>query len=96
MAVREVSSRFHHAKIVVQLYSYLDRYVGKVVVIVYCVYLIIGRFDYGIVVFRKKNKSSKLTSFCGRGVINAPYTAVAEFVKDIESGFVWDKYLVVS
>ena len=64
-----------------------------------CVLCTIGRFDYeknGIVVFRKKNKSSKLTSFCGRGVIDAPYTALAEFVKDIESGFVWDKFLVVS
>ena len=67
--------------------------------IVQCVYFIIGRFDYeknGIVVFRKKNKSSKLITFCGRGVINAPYTTVAEFIKDIESSFVWDKYLVVS
>ena len=64
-----------------------------------CVLCTIGRFDYeknGIAVFRKKNKSSKLTSFCGRGVIDAPYTALAEFVKDIESGFVWDKFLVVS
>jgi hypothetical protein len=55
------------------------------------------QFDYeknGIVVFRKKNKSSKLTSFCGRGVVNAPYTTVAEFIKDIESTFVWDKYVV--
>ena len=68
--------------------------------IVYCVYILehIGRFDYEkneIVVFRKKNKSSKLTSFSGRGVINAPYTAVAEFIKDIDSSFVWDKFLVV-
>ena len=58
----------------------------------------IGRFDYEkneIVVFRKKNKSSKLTSFSGRGVINAPYTAVAEFIKEIDSSFVWDKFLVV-
>ena len=71
----------------------------RVILIVHCVYLIIERFDYeknGIVVFRKKNKSSKLTSFCGRGVVNAPYTTVAEFIKDIESTFVWDKYVVVS
>ena len=82
-----------------QLYTWTDIIIGKVVVIVNCICLIIGRFDYeknGIVVFRKKNKSSKLTKYCGRGVINAPYTAVAEFIKDIESTFVWDKYVVVS
>ena len=57
------------------------------------------RFDYeknGIVVFRKKNKSSKLTNFCGRGVVEAPYTIVAEFIKDVESTYVWDNFLEVS
>ena len=65
----------------------------------YQILIWIGRLDYEkneIVVFKKKNKSSKSTSFCGRGVINAPYTAVAEFMKDIESSFIWDKFLVVS
>ena len=57
-----------------------------------------GRFDYeknDIMVFKKKNKCAKLC-FSGRGVVDAPFTAVAEFFNDIESCFVWDTFLVVS
>ena len=46
-------------------------------------------------VFRKKSKYSNRVSFSGRGVVSAPYTAVAEFVKIAESAFMWDKFLVV-
>ena len=46
--------------------------------------------------FRKRKKDSKLTSFAGRGLVAAPYATVAEFVKDVDSTYVWDKFLVVS
>ena len=88
-----VSMMYSTINIVVHGYTCID------CVLCVLIYIRIGRFDYEkneIVVFKKKNKSSKLTSFCGRGVVNAPYTAVAEFIKDIESSFVWDKFLVVS
>ena len=59
---------------------------------------IVTRFDYekdNVTVFKKKNKNSSDISFCGRGIVTAPYRVVAEFVKDVESTFLWDKYLVV-
>ena len=47
-------------------------------------------------VFKKRrDKNSRLTCFSGRGVVPAPYSVVAEFVKDKESAFLWDKYLMV-
>ena len=56
------------------------------------------RFDYekdGIAVFKKKTKNPKLMCFAGRGVVTAPYTDVAEFIKNPESAFFWDKFLIV-
>lgn len=47
-------------------------------------------------VFKKRKKGSKLTNFAGRGLVAAPYTSVAEFVKDVDSTYVWDNFLVVS
>ena len=47
-------------------------------------------------VLKKRKKGSKLTNFAGRGLVAAPYTSVAEFVKDVDSTYVWDKFLVVS
>ena len=41
-------------------------------------------------------KSSKLNSFASRGVVSAPYTLVGEFLKDPQSAFVWDNFLVVA
>ena len=35
-------------------------------------------------------------SWMGRGVINKPLETVAAFMKDIQSSFVWDSFLVVS
>lgn len=56
------------------------------------------RFDYekdGVVVFRKETNNPNLTYFAGRGIVTAPYADVAEFVKDPESAFIWDKFLIV-
>ena len=47
-------------------------------------------------VFRKKNKGSKLACFAGRGLVKAPYSVVGEFMTDPESSFLWDNYLAVS
>ena len=57
------------------------------------------RFDYekeDVVVFRKKNRGSKLACFAGRGLVCAPHTVVGEFMTDPESSFLWDKFLTVS
>ena len=57
------------------------------------------RFDYekeDVVVFRKRNKGAKLVCFAGRGLVDAPYTVVGEFMVDPESSFLWDKFLTVS
>ena len=62
-------------------------------------YIYFHRFDYekeDVVVFRKKNKGSKLSCFAGRGLVSAPYTVVGEFMTDPESSFLWDKFLAVS
>ena len=58
----------------------------------------ICRFDYekdGIMVFKEKKLHAKLHSFATRGVVSSPYTHVSEFVKDPQSTFVWDSFLVV-
>jgi hypothetical protein len=34
-------------------------------------------------------------SFMGRGVIDKPLNIVSEFIKDIQSSFIWDNFLVV-
>lgn len=34
-------------------------------------------------------------SYVGQGMIDAPLSQVAEFVKDIESSYIWEKFLVV-
>ena len=47
-------------------------------------------------VFKKKIKGSKLITFASRGIVNAPYATIAEFIKDADSSFVWDKFLVVN
>ena len=34
-------------------------------------------------------------SYAGQGVLEVPLHQVADLVKDIESSFIWEKYLVV-
>ena len=34
-------------------------------------------------------------SWMGRGVIDVPVKKVAEYIKDVQSSFIWDKLLVV-
>ena len=46
-------------------------------------------------VFKEKNKPSNVHSFASRGVVDAPYTLVSEFIKDPQSAFIWDNLLVV-
>lgn len=37
-----------------------------------------------------------LCSYVSQGVIEEPLDQIAELVKDIESSYLWEKYLVVS
>ena len=37
-----------------------------------------------------------LVSFAGRGIIETPLEEVAAFIKDLESSFIWKKFITVS
>ena len=37
-----------------------------------------------------------LISFAGRGVIEVPLNDVASFIKDLETSFIWKKFIMVS
>lgn len=51
------------------------------------------RFEYekdNIVVLKKQ---SAVTRFMGRGLIDAPWRDVANFINDIQSTYTWDRFL---